>query len=310
MEFRNLVTFLKVAELKNFSKAAEKLGYSQSNVSLQIQQLERELGISLFERTGKAVHITKQGQEFVFYANEILRVANKAISSVKSQDIQYEKELSGTLRIGSIESISTAILPDLLSEFHSLYPKIKIMVSTAAKDQLIEKIYNNSIDLFFTLENKIHVPSLKREMLKKEQIVFVASAKAQAFQQSSLALTDIIDMPFVLEERGESYRCELDRLLAEYDKDISPIIEIGNTETIVHLVENGIGCSFLPLFCVQKAIAKGTICQLKIGMPEISMYHQLFYHKNKWMNPQMQAFLSVARECFHQMDPDLEVSPA
>ena len=83
MEFKNITTFLKVAELRNFSKAAKKLGYSQSAVTIQIQQLEHELGVQLFERIGRGAALTEEGQSFVFYANEILGAAEKARDSIR-----------------------------------------------------------------------------------------------------------------------------------------------------------------------------------------------------------------------------------
>ena len=78
MELRNINTFLKVAATQNFSKAAEQLGYSQSAVTIQIRQLEKELGISLFERIGKRVYLTERGAEFTSYANEIMREIGRA----------------------------------------------------------------------------------------------------------------------------------------------------------------------------------------------------------------------------------------
>ena len=78
-----------MAELRNFSKAAEKLGYSQSAVTIQIQQLERELGVQLFERIGKGEALTEEGQSFVFYANEILEAAEKAKESIRNRTAGY-----------------------------------------------------------------------------------------------------------------------------------------------------------------------------------------------------------------------------
>ena len=95
MELRNINTFLKVAATQNFSKAAEQLGYSQSAVTVQIRQLEKELGTPLFERIGKRVSLTERGMEFISYANEIMRVTDQARFFAKDQ-----RELDGTLRIG------------------------------------------------------------------------------------------------------------------------------------------------------------------------------------------------------------------
>ena len=95
MEIRNILTFLKVAGTQNFSKAAEQLGYSQSAVTIQIQQLEKELGTQLFERIGKRVYLTEKGQEFIGYASEIMRVTNEALTFAGE-----EHTTRGTLKIG------------------------------------------------------------------------------------------------------------------------------------------------------------------------------------------------------------------
>ena len=103
MELRLLTTFLKVAQLQSFSKAAESLGYSQSAVTVQVQQLENELGVRLFDRIGKTVSITHYGQEFIPYARDVVSAAARAVSFTVQ-----ERDLTGTLRIGTIESIMTA----------------------------------------------------------------------------------------------------------------------------------------------------------------------------------------------------------
>jgi DNA-binding transcriptional LysR family regulator len=299
MELRNIITFLKVVEMKNFSKAAEKLGYSQSTITIQIQQLEKELGTQLFERIGKGVALTEQGKAFIFHANEIIRVTNKAIASTKTNISSKDSDvITGTLRIGSIESISTAVLPDILLQFHRAYPKVEIVVNTTGRDVLIDLVRNNNIDLFFTLEKKINVPGLKRTILKEEKIIFVAPADHAISYNKKVKLEDIAKIPFLLTEQGESYRYELEMLLSDKEIEINPILEISNTETIIHLVERGMGISFLPLFSAQNSIEKGMISQIQTDISEIHMWNQLFYHKNKWITPQMNAFISVVQDFF------------
>ena len=174
MEFRNIITFLKVAELKNFSKAAEKLGYSQSAVTVQIKQLEKELGTRLFERVGKGAVLTESGQDFVFHANEILNTAKQAVDAVRgSGKKQSKREITGVLRVGSVESVSTALLPEILMEFHRICPQVEIVVHTSKRDVLIEEIRGNSLDLFLTLEKKADYPGLVRKILHREEIIFI-----------------------------------------------------------------------------------------------------------------------------------------
>ena len=123
MEIRNILTFLKVAGTQNFSKAAEQLGYSQSAVTIQIQQLEKELGTQLFERIGKRVYLTEKGQEFIGYASEIMRVTNEALTFAGE-----EHTTRGTLKIGGVESTCTALLPELLLQYHRLYPEVEVII--------------------------------------------------------------------------------------------------------------------------------------------------------------------------------------
>ncbi len=300
MEFRNLVTFLKVAELKNISKAAEKLGYSQSAVTIQIKQLEKELEVQLFERIGKGVSLTDKGKEFIFHANEILRVTAVAMETTKHSHAHEPEQLTGILNIGSVESISTALLPDILIQFHKQYPKVEIVVHTSKKDELINKIHDNTIDLFLTLEQKSLFPNLHRTLLSKEPIIFIAPIQNDYIKGNKIDLESISKIPFVLTEKGESYRYELERLVSQKDIKLHSQLEIGNTETIVHLVEAGIGISYLPYFSAKNAIQKGKIMEGKNDFLSTEMWIQMFYHKNKWISPQLEALISVIENFFNE----------
>ncbi|WP_353095205.1 LysR family transcriptional regulator [Tissierella praeacuta] len=299
MEIRNIATFLKMAATLNFSKAAEQLGYSQSTVTIQIQQLERELGTQLFERIGKQVNLTEQGKAFVFHANKIMRVINSAKTFASNADIP-----TGSLRIGGVESLCTAILPDLLLKFHNLCPQVETVIKTATTNELIEMIKYNDIDLLFTLDQKIYGSEWIRVLQQDEDIVFVASKNHSfTYEENTygekINLQALLKEPFILTEKGGSYRYELEKLLAEKDMDINPILEIGNTETIIHLLEKGMGISFLPLFSVKKAIKQGTLSLIQTNIPNIQMCSQLLYHKDKWVTPQMQLFISIVQDFYN-----------
>lgn len=302
MEFRNIRTFILAANERSFSKAAEELGYSQSNVSFQIQQLEQELGVRLFERTGRTVQLTQQGRQFLFYANEIQNLSEQAAASVKFSDGTAPESLGGTLRIGSIESIATALLPDLLAMFHMEHPNIKITVYTENRSALVERAKNNMVDLFFDLNHTIIDPMLKQKTLRKEEIVFLSSASEKWELAGQVPLEQLSRETFVLTESGESYRNELDRLLSENGLFISPIVEFGNPETIVRMVEKDVGLSFLPLFCIQEKILAKRLCIVKTDAPPVYMYSQILYHKNKWITPQMQVFLAFISHYFESSD--------
>ena len=119
MEIRNLVTFLKVTELNSFSKAAEALDYSQSAVTVQIQQLERELGVRLFDRIGKNVSITQYGKNFISYARDIVSAVARA--QVFASE---ETELTGMVQVGTLNSLMTASFSDIVPAFRQRFGEV------------------------------------------------------------------------------------------------------------------------------------------------------------------------------------------
>lgn len=288
MELRNINTFLKVAGTQNFSKAAEQLGYSQSAVTVQIRQLEDELQTQLFERIGKRVYLTEKGQEFVAYANDIMRVTDNARSFARQNNV-----LEGTLRIGGVESICTALLPDLLLKFYEICPNVQVTIKSGATDELMEMAKSNEIDFVYTLDKKILGKEWTRAVITEEEIVFVTLADKINHSSHKISIQQLIEKPFILTERGAAYQYELERLLSEKDLEINPILEIGNTETIINLLKKGMGISFLPKFTVQKELDKNVLSEIKTNLSGVKMYGQLFYHKNKWITKQMRKFIEL-----------------
>ena len=142
MEIRNLVTFARIAEVQNFSKTAEQLGYSQSAVTMQIKQLEGELGAQLFERIGKQVKLTQAGERLLPYALEILAAVRQAENIVREPGA-----ISGRLRIGTCESFVNSILPPVMMEFCHLCPRVEVSTHTALVPDLFAMLRQNDVDL-------------------------------------------------------------------------------------------------------------------------------------------------------------------
>lgn len=300
MEIRNIVTFLKVAGTQNFSKAADQLGYSQSAITVQIQQLERELNVQLFERIGKRVYLTEKGQEFVPYANEIMNAVEQAMEFPGEQNA-----MKGKLRIGGVESVCTALLPDLILRMHQLYPDIEVVIRSGTTNELVEMAKTNELDLVFTFDKKIYNPEWVCIAEKTEKVCFVTGrlqGRKELPEQEYIGIEHLVEEPFILTEMGAAYQYELEQLLAERELRIDPILEIGNTETIIQLVKKGMGVSFLPKFTVEKEFKKGKIKQIQTDLPEVRMHCQLLYHKNKHLTPQMKVLIGLVQESFEKME--------
>ena len=266
MEIRNILTFLKVAGTQNFSKAAEQLGYSQSAVTIQIQQLEKELGTQLFERIGKRVYLTEKGQEFIGYASEIMRVTNEALTFAGE-----EHTTRGTLKIGGVESTCTALLPELLLQYHRLYPEVEVIIKSGATENLMDLAKSDEIDLIFTLDKKIYSSQWMCAAERVEDTIFVTSDRVFAQKSNIHLIQHLAKAAFLLTETGAAYRYELEQMLAEKEIEIVPVLEIGNTETIINLLKRGMGISFLPEFTVKEEIEKGVLFEIRTDLPGVKM---------------------------------------
>ena len=278
MEIRQLETFVHVAQLQSFSRAAEVLGYTQSAITVQIRLLESELETRLFDRTGKRVVLTPSGKEFMEHASRILYDVNKAKKSMND-----DAELKNPLHIGTIESLCTAKLPAVLSKFREFHPKVNMQVTIDTPEQLIRMMEHNGLDLIYILDTPRWDQNWVKVMEKAEPVVFVASADSE-FAGKTLKMEDILEEPFFLTEKNANYRQALDQQLALKKQALSPVLEISDTAFIIRMLEKNHGLSFLPYLAVERDIRKGRIALLHVEDVEISMYRQKLFPNRRQTN--------------------------
>ena len=292
MEFREISTFLQVAQHQSFSKAAKQLGYSQAAITIQIKQLENELGVHLFDRIGKQISLTHQGQVFYQYAVAIQKDLAQARGAVSDAST-----LNGKLCLGTIESICASIFPDLLSEYHRLYPEVTISIVTDSPDVLLNRMNENAIDIVYLLDRRIYDSRWCKTLEEPEENIFVASPDHElARANRELELEEVLRFPFLLTEKDASYRHMLEQYLASTDRFIRPFLEIGSTEFIIHMLLKNTGISFLPEFTIRREVEQKRLTALKVRGFQMQTWRQIFYHKDKWVTKEMQEFLRLARE--------------
>ena len=289
MELRNLITFIYVAELGSFTKAAEQLGYSQSTISFQIKQLEDELGCLLFERINHTITLTERGHELVSYAHQVRALTEDFKETLAKEDLR------GHLHIVTPDSVCEEMISAHYADFHRKYPSIYIRFSTGDSGNLLHMLDRNEADVIITLDHHLYN---KDYVVAKEQKIpmhFVASSESKFAHCKGLSIKDIIGEPFVLTEYGQGYRRVFDRELAKRSIEITPVLEIGRTDIITSvLVENDM-ISFLPDFVTDDLIAEGKLCYLDVVDMNIDIWKQLIYHKNKWLSKSMKTFIEYIK---------------
>jgi len=284
MDLKNLETFIQVAELSSFTKAAEKLGYSQSTVSFQIKQLETELDSQLFERINHTVTLTERGRDILTYAHQI----NKLTKEME-KPLPESEHLHGHICIAMADSLCSLLLTNDFIHFHSHYPDITLKIIAASTEEMFRLLNRNEVDLVYTLDNHFYDRNYRIVSEKKIYAHFVGSPLF--LKDKELSLEALVRLPFILTEKEMSYRRLMDEKLASMSLEIEPLLETGNTSLICHLVEQSIGLSFLPDYVTEESVAAGKLIRLDIPEMNIDIWQQLLYHRNKWISPQMQAVM-------------------
>ncbi len=292
MEIRNLISFVHVAEMNSFTKAAEVLGYSQSTISFQIKQLETELGCLLFERINHTITLTDKGEELLKYAHSI-----NALTDEFMENINSPKELKGFIHFVSPDSVCEDMLLTNYGNFRKKYPKINLKFTNADTQVMFDMIDSNEADAIITLDNHVYQ---KDYVIAKEEHIdmhFVANAKSPFSRKKKLSIKDIADQPFILTERGMGYRKFFDKEIAKKSIDITPVLEIGRTDIITKLLEENEDCiSYLPSFAAEEKVKEGKLVYLDVCDMKTDIWKQLIYHRNKWLSNSMKAFLEYVKE--------------
>ena len=293
MDIRSLTTFLYVSELNSFTRAGDALGYSQSTVSFQIKQLENELGVRLFERVNHTISLTDKGREVLQYAHRMIRLSQDLETALKESG-----RVSGHIRLAMADSLCPLFFNPSYMLYRSRYPGISIKITAVGTEEMFRQLDRNEADLVFTLDN--HIYHAEHRILQEKKIAahFVAAASHPLAARGSLSVQELMDEPFLLTERGMSYRRLLDEQLAARSLEIAPVLEMGSAERICRLVGQNAGLSFLPDYVTEPAVRAGEVCRLPVEDFEVEVWLQLLHHRDKWISPAMEVVIGYCREIY------------
>lgn len=291
MDLKNLTTFIHVAELGSFTKASQVLGFSQSTISFQIRQLEEELEYPLFERINRTVVLTEKGHEVLAYAHQVHKLTAELKENMRQQD-----SIRGNVRFAMADSLCNSMLGEHYHVFREAHPGITLKIVTAGTEEMFRLMDHNEVDAMLTLES--HIYNTEYVIVKEQEVHthFVVAADSPLANRTLVPLTELAQKPFILTEKGMSYRRLLDEQLAQKSVEILPVLELGNPHLICDLVQQGMGISFLPDFVTEKAKAEGRIAYLDVPEINVSIWKQLLHHRDKWVSPQIASVLQYCAE--------------
>lgn len=241
---RHIKAFLTVAELQNFSRAAEVLNISPSTLTLQIQQLEEELGILLFKRNKRHVSITLEGQQMIVPLRAVLDEFNHALILSKNLSDQF----FGEIRIAVLPTIASSLLPRWIKKFKNNYPRIKMIILDLNANEIQSAVKNGLADIGIGTQ-EFPDSSLTSKKIFEDKLCLFLNKNHPLANRNQVFLKDIVQFPQILTMKGSSvYRLVKDAIiginLALEQIDIA--CEVRYLSTAIGLVEAEVGIAILP----------------------------------------------------------------
>lgn len=298
MELKQLDTFRAVAEARSFTRAAEALAYAQSSVTAQVQALEQELGVKLFERLGRRVALSEAGLRLLPYAERLAELSEEAATVARGGD-----GATGTLRVGTPESVTTYRLPPFLAALTAKAPGVRLAFRAGSCAEHRASLATGELDAAFLLEPWAERPGLKQVALGHEAIVLLARPE-HALAQGPVPPEALRSATLLLTEAGCSYREIFERQLAQAGVRPASVVEFHSVEAIKACAMGGLGVAFLPRMAVQQELAAGRLREVDWQGEGMAMCLQLAWHEAKWRSPALLALLEAARESLGAADTD------
>jgi LysR family hydrogen peroxide-inducible transcriptional activator len=243
MTITQLKYVLAVAEHKNFTLAAEKCFVTQPTLSMQIQKIEDELSIQIFDRTKKPIQLTDIGQKIVNQAKNIVNEADRI------QDIVEQQKgfIGGEFRLGIIPTIMPTLLPMFLSNFIKKYPKVKLIIEELNTEEIITKLKNGNLDAAIAA-TPLEDEKIKEVVLYFEPFVAYIPENNAVFQKEEIEIDDLNINEILLLQDGHCFRDGILNLCKNRNETglKSFQIESGSFETLIKLADEGLGTTLLP----------------------------------------------------------------
>ncbi len=243
MTITQLQYVLAVAEYKNFTLAAEKCFVTQPTLSMQIQKVEEELNILLFDRSKKPIQLTEIGQKIVAQAKKIVNEADRI------QDIVEQQKgfIGGEFRLGIIPTVMPTLLPMFLTNFIKKYPKVKLIIEELNTEDIIAKLNNGRLDAAIAA-TPLHEEKIKEVVLYFEPFVAYIPENHQYFSKKEIEISDLNLDEILLLQDGHCFRDGILNLCksAHKNDDNHFQLESGSFETLIKLADEGLGITLLP----------------------------------------------------------------
>ncbi len=292
MNFRDFKIFLAIAARLNYTRAGEDVHLSQSGVSVRVRELERELGVKLFEQLGKRVTLTEGGRLLEPYARRVVAAVDDARQAIE----EFRGLERGKLRIGASTTPGMYIVPRIIADFKRRYPKIEISFVIKDTRAVEEGILRNEYDFGLVGSHLAGGENIVVTAWCTDELLLIAAPEHAFAHRKTSSLRDIAKEPFIYRERGSATRAVVESSLRDAKLQLEAVIELDNPEAIKQAVQSGLGIAFISKFAVETELRAKTLATLKVKNLKITRELKIVHRKDKHLPRAATEFIELARQ--------------
>jgi DNA-binding transcriptional LysR family regulator len=292
MEINQIETFLAVAGLGGFHRAAHALGMSQPAVSARIRALEHSLGATLFARGPNGLALSAAGHTLKPHAELLLRTANTARRSIEALEAPNRQALT----IAAALTVATYFLPEVLSRFHKSCPNTIVTVHSRSMNsrEVLEMVLARQAAI--GLARSLSHPQVETVTLRADSLVLIGSAEQQNRYKRPVRLAQVAEWPLIFFDRGSSDWSLTHGLFQRAGLVPNMVLEVEIIETAKKMAQRGLGFAFLPYFSVAQELSRGALSQIRIADAEPPRRTlDAIYLRRLRLPSETQVFLQIAR---------------
>jgi DNA-binding transcriptional LysR family regulator len=288
LDTHRLKIFLKIAELKSFSRAAHELYLTQPTVSQHIAALEQFVGLPLFDRADRDITLTRAGELLYTYARQIISLQDEAVQALD----HFKGKKSGHLLIGASTIPGEYILPPLLGDFKKRYPDIQITMRIADTAVIVEELLSRNLELGI-VGGRIKDEHLQYAKFADDEQVLIVPRRHRWWAKKEVSLEELSLEPLVMREQGSGSRMSMEINLREAGINPGQMLvsaEMGSTAALKHAVRSGVGVAFISRRAVVDEVAHGRLRIITIAGHTFARVFYVVTDRKRMLSPLGKAF--------------------
>jgi DNA-binding transcriptional LysR family regulator len=294
MELRQLKAFIAIAETGTFTAGAARVHITQAAISMQLKQLETEVGAPLFIRAPRRVILTEAGEALLERARSILREHDAALAEIA----ELAGAEHGRLRVGSASAmVAAGPLPRILKELRALHPRADVSISSGTSEALVRQILAGDLDVAF-VSLPVESRGILTEVLSRDELIAIASPHHKLAKQRVVTAAVLANEKLILGEKGGNTRRLIDQFFAEAGAHPTIMMELSRLAAIKRMVEAEMGVGIVPSQSAREEVEDGRLVAWWIEGAKINWELGLAKMSGGYDSPICQTFIRLSKQFF------------